>query len=71
MGRVVDLTAPLADLINPWVTFHEGNAWLVHLVAGDFREAMKCVPYPLPHIAFERRGILRAYPLSDFALAAG
>lgn len=68
MGRPVMSTAPGHDVVNPWVNWHESDcdAWLVYLMAGDIRKALTMLPYPLPLIGFERKNILRFYPLRRF-----
>lgn len=63
MGRIVDCKAELADLVNPWVTFELGDTWLIYLTAGNLREALGLLPFDLPYIAWEKRNVLRIYPL--------
>lgn len=63
MGRVVRSDAPAGDVVNPWVRFDNGDAWLVYLMAGDLRGALDMLPYDLPRIGWERGNVLRFWPL--------
>src|SRR5688572_25420986 len=55
MGRVVRSTAAPEEIVNPWVTWSDGDAWLVYLMAGDVRKACCMLPYELPLIGWERQ----------------
>lgn len=63
MGRAVIIERPGHEIVNPWITFNEGecNGWLVYLAAGDLRLALECLPYDLPVIGWERNNVLRWY----------
>jgi hypothetical protein len=63
MGRVVRSTAAPEEIVNPWVTWNDGDAWLVYLMAGDVRKACCMLPYELPLIGWERQNVLRFWPL--------
>jgi hypothetical protein len=63
MGRPVDSKAERGDIVNPWVQFASPDAWLVYLMAGDWRRALSLLPYPLPLIGWERGNILRFWSL--------
>lgn len=66
MGRAVDSEARGGLVVNPVVRFDKPDAWLVYLMAGDLREALRFLPYRLPKIGFERKNILRFYGFEDF-----
>lgn len=57
MGRPVGSRDP--DL---WLDFDyrfplaECDAWLVTAMAGDLKRAASFMPYPLPHLVYQRRG---------------
>jgi hypothetical protein len=63
MGRVVSSCAAPEEIVNPWVKFGEGDAWLVYLLAGDMGQAWKVLPHELPRIGWERENVLRFWPL--------
>lgn len=63
MGRPVRRDVLASTIVNPYVMFPKDDcdAWLVYLVAGDLREALGYLPYPLPWIGWERGNVLRWY----------
>jgi hypothetical protein len=64
MGRVVLSSAAREDIVDPWVRFDTGDAWLVYLMAGDMRRALAMLPHDLPRIGWERENVLRFWPLA-------
>lgn len=64
MGRAVRSWAAGEDIVNPWVTWPDGDAWLVYLMAGDMGRALRMLPYRLPLIGWERGNVLRFWPLA-------
>lgn len=66
MGRPVDSAARPALIVDPSVRFDDPDAWLVYLLAGNLREALRFIPYPLPKIGLERGNILRFHWFADF-----
>lgn len=66
MGRMVDSRAPAEEIVNPWVKFDNGDAWLVYLLAGDPGKALALLPRELPRIGWERGNVLRFWPLAKF-----
>lgn len=66
MGRAVDSSAPYELVTNPWHVFEPAkcDAWLCYLAAGDLRKMPAVIPYELPKIGFERKNVLRYYPVS-------
>lgn len=61
MGRPVVREADPDDIVDPAITF-EGrfhDCWHVYLAAGDMREAVRFMPYPLEYVSYERRNVLR------------
>lgn len=54
LARPVRRGATLDELLDPWKTFPEPDAWFVYFVAGSLREALRLLPYPLPWVMFER-----------------
>ena len=64
MGRVVDSAAAPAEIVNPWVSFRHGDAWLIYLLAGSIGKALERLPYELPRIGWERGNVLRFWPLA-------
>lgn len=42
------------------------NCWHVWLAAGDLKEALKFLPFPLPYISFERKNVLKMYSFDKF-----
>lgn len=68
MGRPVCYWAWSADqILDP---FHnppdEPDCWHVWLAAGDLKEALKFLPFPLPYISFERKNVLKMYSFDRF-----
>ena len=59
MGRVVDSQADGKFIVDPWVRFDEGDAWLVYLAAGDLRAMWRLLPFPKEFIGWERSNVLR------------
>jgi len=61
MGRAVNRSAPVAELLDPWRIFDEdkADAWLVWLVAGDMAKAWASFPSAKPWIGFQRSNRLR------------
>ncbi len=66
MGRVVRSDAPAEEVVDPWVRFEEGDAWMAYLMAGDLGRALAAVPFGLPRIGWERGNVLRFWPLKRF-----
>jgi hypothetical protein len=67
MGRPVCTYGDPRDIVNPWVRWTwKPDAWLVYLCAGSMTKALTFLPYPLPLIGFERKNVLRWYPLDAF-----
>jgi hypothetical protein len=61
MGRPVSSDAAPRLIVDPAVSFDRPDAWLVYLLAGDLREALDFIPYPLEKICLERLNKLRFY----------
>lgn len=45
----------------------DGDCWFVWLTTGTVAGALALMPFPLPFVAFARRGSLRVWPLSRLA----
>ncbi len=50
---------------NPWLTEKGGDCWHVWLVAGDWTQWERFLPYRLFFASLHRRGKLRVYRLND------
>jgi hypothetical protein len=66
MGRPVSSDARPALIVDPAVTFDAPDAWLVYLLAGELREAVRFIPYPLEKIGLERNNVLKFYGFEYF-----
>lgn len=62
-GRPVDKHASRQSIIDPFFSFARGDidAWFIYLFVGKMIDLLRVVPYPLPHIIFERKNDLRYY----------
>lgn len=63
MGRPVVREADPADIVDPAITFDGRylDCWHVYLAAGDMREAIRFMPYPLEYMSFERKNVLHIW----------
>src|SRR5204863_593860 len=66
MGRRVRSTASREEIVDPWINWPDGDAWLAYLMAGDMQRALAVLPYELPLIGWERANVLRFWPLQRF-----
>lgn len=62
MGRQVRHDWPHDRIRDPWQTADDGDCWHVWLCAGDIREAIGLMPFPLPWVSYERQNVLRIIP---------
>lgn len=53
-------------VLNPFVLSSDPDMWHVWIAAGDWREALKHAPFPLPWISIERRTQLKRYAWHRF-----
>ncbi len=66
MGRPVLHTAPESLILDIAHKFDDPDAWLVWAAAGTHpRELIRHMPFPLPHIGWQKRNRLRWYALGD------
>lgn len=56
------------ELCDPLLFSPEPDCWHVWLVAGDYRQALRWTPYPLPWVSCHRRGKLRVMGLEEAEL---
>jgi hypothetical protein len=58
MGRVIggNDSSLWLDFDHVFSPVEECDAWLVMAAAGDWRDALRLFPYPLPWIVYQRRG---------------
>lgn len=68
MGRPVCRWWESSEIVNPEcrVFLDSPDCWHVWLAAGDLKEALKFLPFPLPYISFERKNVLKMYPFDRF-----
>jgi hypothetical protein len=57
-----------AELCDPLLYSPEPDCWHVWLLAGDFRQSLRWMPYPLPWVSFHRRGSLKVMGLGKVKL---
>lgn len=48
---------------DPWHVATDGDCWHVWLMAGDWCQWERFLPYPLPFVSMHRREVLRVWPL--------
>lgn len=67
MGRPVDSSASYKLVTDPWHIFpaETCDAWLCYLAAGDLHKMPAVIPYQLSKIGFERKNVLRYYPVGS------
>ena len=53
------------DALNMGLT-NTLDMWHIHVAIGDMRELLSHLPYTLPYISFERRGVFKRYNYSRF-----
>lgn len=61
MARPVRSDSPVDVVLNPFSLPDDPDTWHVWLAAGNWREALRLAPFPLPWVSFERRNQLRRY----------
>lgn len=42
-----------------------GDCWHIHVLAGDMAEALSFMPFELPFVSFQRKNVLRFWPLAS------
>ncbi|QJE99108.1 hypothetical protein [Luteolibacter luteus] len=60
-----------AELCDPLLYSPEPDCWHVWLLAGDYRQAMRWMPFPLPWVSFHRRGKWRVMEMEEVELLVG
>lgn len=73
MGRPVIRSAPRELIVNPLHRFpsSECDTWHVYLMAGNLAPAYSIMPWPLPWLSFERKNVLRFWPMSKMQGLSG
>ena len=66
MARPVLKGADPSLVVNPGFAFNSADCWFVYLFAGHPSSIIQYMPYPLPWIGFERKNVLRFWPLEKF-----
>jgi len=66
LARPVHAGATYQEICDPRIVHESANCWHIYLAAGDMREALTRLPFPLLRISFERKNTLRFYYLNDF-----
>ena len=56
------------DLCDPLLWSPEPDCWHVWILAGDYRQALRWMPYPLPYVSCHRHGRLRVMELGKAEL---
>ena len=62
MARKIDSSAPVHDIVNPWINFENPDCWHLWVYAGDMIRAFSFADTTLPLVSFERKNKLRFYP---------
>lgn len=65
MGRPVRRKAPTRWIVDPHHVFQNPDAWLIYLAAGNMAEFFEKEPYELPWVGWEKRNVLRFYPMAS------
>jgi len=65
MGRPVKHDAPDSCIVDPLYQFPrcEWDAWHIYLYSGDITKCWDIEPFKFPWVTFERKNVLRRYPM--------
>lgn len=66
MARAVESKGADSMIVDPamngWLF---PDCWHVHILAGDMAEALSFMPFELPLVSFQRKNVLRFWPLAS------
>lgn len=58
LARPVNHLDVVANIVDPSCHYDSFDCWHIYFAAGEVMELVRCLPYPLPWISYERRGNL-------------
>lgn len=61
MARPVHTLFTAQQMRCPWISSSIPNAWFVWMLCGEWSEALRLMPFFLPHIIFARKGVVKCY----------